>query len=402
MTYKYKGISFEGLPVKGTVEASDEYAAIVQMKQSCQIVTQIAPMRKISAVLSKEIGSRQIDFRTLTLLCSQFSYILKSGIPLAKSVELIAHQTENKKLKKFLEEVKERVVSGQGLADSFQDTDEEAFPITFLETIRAGESSGALEKCFENLADYYEKQYQMKQKVSAAMTYPSFVLAVAFAVIAIVMAKVIPTLTEAFSELGGELPLSTKLLIGVSNFFQVHFLHGILLTAAIALCFLCGVKTEEGRILWSWWKLKAPVFGKIRMFSAASQFSYTMSVLLHSGLTLTHTMDITARTMENYRLSREIVWMAKKLREGYLLGDCMRERNCFPEALTEICAIGEETGELEEMLKSIGDYFDNQAEYATKKAIARLEPGLLVALAVVTGFIVISVYTPLFAMYNLM
>lgn len=400
--YKYKGISQEGLSAEGTVEAADEYEALVRIRQTCKVVMKITPKRRLSAFLSMELGPRQVNFSGLSMMASQFSFVLRSGIPLAKCVRLIGEQMENRKMRKILREAEELVTAGWNLADSLQEADPEAFPPVFLETIRAGERSGTLDRSFERLAAYYGKQHEMKQKIATAMIYPSFVLATAAAVVTIVMVKVIPALTGVFAELDGELPLSTKLLIGISDFFQNHLFHGIIAALAAVVLSLCYVRTEKGRVLWNRIKLKSPVFGKIRMLRVSGQFAHTMSTMLSAGLTLPQSLEATAKTLENYMLAKETIWMAQKVWEGYSLGDCMWERNCYPDTLKEVCALGEETGELEEMLKSVGKYFDSQTDYAEKKMMARLEPALLTALAFLTGFIVISIYLPLFTMYGLM
>ncbi len=399
--YKYSGISHGGLPVKGIVEASDEYEAMIRIRQTCKMVKTITPKGNLSSVLSMEIGPRTVDFQSLSMLASQFSFILRSGIPLSKCVGLICQQTGNKKIKKALKKAEEDTAAGQSLADSLCDTQSRIFPTVFLEMIRAGERSGTLEQVFENLAAYYGKQYEVRQKISMAMTYPSFVLSVAVVVVMIVMVHVIPALTSVFAELEGELPLCTKILIGISDFCRVHLFHGIIAALAAVVFSLCWIRTEKGRMMWSRMKLKSPVFGEIRRFRAFGQFAHTLSVMLSSGLVLPQALDVTATTMDNYMLAKETVRLAERVWEGYSLGDCMRERNCYPDTLKEVCALGEKTGELEHMLKAIGDYFENQADYAGRKLTTRLEPALLTILAILTGYIVISIYMPLFTMYSL-
>lgn len=402
MTYKYKALSLDGAAVKGIVDAADEYSAVTQIREMNQIVTQIVPVRKLSKILSKEIGPRQIDFSALAVLCSQFSMILRSGMPVTLCVDLIAGQMENRKLKKILEETRERMEAGYGLADSLEEADRAAFPPAFLETVRAGEKSGTLERAFEKLSVYYEKRYKMKQKISTAMIYPAFVLTAAAAVVLVVMGNVLPAIFQVFAELEGELPLSTKILIAVSDFFQNYLFHGLAWTLALIVAVLCYGRTEKGRNHWHRFRLKVPVLGKIRLLSASGHFAHTVSAMLGAGMTLPRALELTARTIENDMLARETAWMAEKLEEGWLLGECMRERGCYPHLLNEVCSIGEESGELEKMLASIGDYFDSQVDDMSKKAAARLEPMVLIVLAGLTGFIVISIYLPLFTMYSLM
>ena len=402
MIYKYKAISLTGVPVDGVVEADDEYEAVEKIRESCSVVTKLSPVWKISGILSMEIGPKQMDARQMSLLCSQLGAILDSGVPLVKAVELIAGQIEDKKLAKILRETGKRVASGRSLSDSFYETDQDAFGPIFLETVAAGERSGTLEKSFENLASYYERQYKMKQKVAAAMTYPCFVVMVAVAVVAVVMLKVIPTMAGVLMELGGELPLPTRILMGISGFFQNHFLKGVVLFMILMILAMIFSKKEQGRLFFHRWKLRIPFAGKIQMLTASGHFAHTMAAMLSSGLSLPQALDATARSTDNYVLAKSLDEISRKIEEGWMLGDCMKEAGCYPEVLTEVCAMGEETGELEKMLSAVGEYFDNQTEYAAQAAIARLEPTLLILLAIFTGFIVISIYLPLFHMYDLM
>lgn len=402
VTYKYKAISKDGAPVSGIIEAYDEYAAVARIKETCRLVTKITPVQEKSNILSMEIGSRKINLKALAVMCSQFSIILTAGMPAAKCVELIADQTSDKKLRKLLTEVAKDVSAGHSMADSFENSDREAFPATFIETVRSGEQSGTVEQVFKNLSTYYEKQYKTQQKISAALSYPLFVVCVAIVVIIVIMVKVIPAMTDIFKDLGGEMPAPTQLLINISNFFTGNILIILMLMAVCVIVFIVAIRTDEGRMYWNRLKLKVPVFGNISLLNASGQYANTMSTLLAAGLSVPQALEVTAKTLDNYMLAMETAKMVTGLEEGRRLGNCMRERNCYPRTLNEMCAIGEETGELEETLKTIGSYFDNEAEHATQKALSKLEPAILVLMAIVAGFIVISVYLPIFTMYDLM
>ena len=402
ITYKYKAISKDGAQVSGIVEAYDEYAAVAQIKETCRLVTKITPVQEKSSILTKELGSKRVNLKALSVMCSQFAIILTAGMPAAKCVELIADQTSDKKLRKILIEAARDVTAGHSMADSFENVDREAFPTTFLETVRSGEQSGTVENVFKNLSIYYEKQYKTRQKVSAALSYPLFVIGVAIVVVMVIMVKVIPTMTGIFKDLGGDMPLPTQMLISMSEFFKNNILVILMVTAVAVILFLAAMRTEDGRLRWNRFKLKIPVFGEIGLLNASGQFANTMSTLLAAGLSVPRALEVTAKTLDNYMLAMETAKMVTGLEEGRRLGNCMRERNCYPRTLNEMCAFGEETGELEETLKTIGTYFDNEAEHATQKAISKLEPTILVLMALVAGFIVISVYLPVFTMYDLM
>lgn len=402
VTYKYRAISRDGLPVSGIVEAYDEYAAVAQIKETCRLVTKITPVKEHSGILTKEINVRKVDLKALSMVCSQFAVILAAGMPIAKCVGLIARQSEDKRLRKILGNAARDVEAGYALADSLETAGRGILPLAFIETIRSGEQSGTLEQSFVSLSEFYEKRYKTRQKVSAALTYPTFVILIAIVVMIVVMVKVIPTVSGIFDELGGEMPSSTRALISASAFFQKHIVLILLGLVLASILFMLYIRTEDGKIIWNKIKLKVPVLGKISMLNASSQFANTMSTLLAAGLPVAKALAVTAKTLDNYTLSIETSKMVTGLEEGRHLGACMRECGCYPQTLNDMCVIGEETGELEATLKTIGRYYDNEAEHATQKALAKLEPAILVAIAIVAGFIVFSIYLPIFNIYDMM
>ena len=402
VTYQYRAITEDGVKTRGVVQAVDEYAAVAKIKATCPIVTKLTPVKEsgINNILQMEVGSTKINTKALSVMCSQFAIILKSGVPISKCMEMIAEQTQDKRLKKMLFSAADDVAEGNGIANSFEKNCKD-LPITFTETVRAGEHSGTLENSFETLEKYYEKSYKTSQKVKRAMSYPIFVICVAVVVLIIVMAKVVPSLTETFSDLGGELPVITRAMIAMSNFFGEYWLIiiGVLIALAVGLKFLFN--TEKGRVFWHKRKLKIPILGKIALLNGASQYANTMAALMGAGLSVHQSLEITAKVLDNYVLSLETSMMSGRIEEGKQLGECMRQSKYFPKTLIEMCAIGESTGELDETLMTVGSYFDNEAEHATEKAISKLEPAILIGMAIFAGFIVISIYVPMFQMYEL-
>ena len=402
ITYRYQAVSKDGMPVDGIIEAFDEAEAVARIRETCRLVTKITPVREKGGILTKEIGPKEIDLRSLSMMCSQFAIILKSGMPINRCVELIEDQTTNKKLKKILKNVQKDVAAGNSLADGFQSGPPGALPLTFVETVRAGEQSGTVEQSFENLAAFYESRSRTDQKIRSALAYPVFVAIIAVIVVIVVMVKVIPSLVSVFSDLGGNLPLPTRILIGMSEFVgkNILLITGLILAAVVAGKLY--VRTENGRLKYNRFKLKVPVLGKIRRYHAAGQFAHTMETLLSSGLSMTNAVFITANTMDNFYLATETAKMSVWLEEGRRFGDCMRECGCYERTLNEMCAIGEESGELEQTLRVIAGYYDNQAEYEIQRAISKIEPARLILMALVAGFIVMAVYLPMFTMYDLM
>jgi type IV pilus assembly protein PilC len=400
-TYKYSALSRDGAKVSGVIEALDEYAAVERIKTNCPVVLEINEVQdKKKSALDFEIGSKKVDTKALSVICSQFATILGAGVDVATCMEMIAGQTEDKKLRKMLEESAKDVAQGNSIATSMEKNCPE-LPVTFIETIRAGELSGTLEESFATLKDYFTRNYQLKQKVKSALSYPIFVVVVAIIVVIVVMVKVVPTLTQVFGEMGGTLPFPTVLLINTSKFFAKAWPFIALIAILGFLGFKYWTSTEEGKLKWAKFLLEMPVMGKINSFSGAADFASTMSALLKAGLPVTNALEVTSRVLDNYVLATETRKLSEKVQTGMKLGDAMRNAKVFPQTLTEMTAIGEDTGELEKTLKTIADYYSQEADYAMTAAISKLEPTLLVFLAIFAGWIVIAIYMPMFTMYNL-
>ncbi len=403
VTYSYRALTAEGVETRGVVQAVDEYQAAIQIRQKCPVITSITPVKASfgTHLLTMDIGSPRIKTKSLALMCSQFAITLRSGMPVGRAMEMISRQTDDKKLKKILSAAAEDVQGGSTIAASFEKFGD-AFPLTFIETIRAGEQSGTLDNSFAKMQVYYEKSYNTTEKIKSAMTYPIFVIVVAIIVLIIVMAKVIPALAATFADLGGELPLMTRIMIGMSNFFAKWWIVMIIVILGLVIGGKIYFKTPHGERVKGNILLKLPVIGKINQMNGAAQFANTMSVMLGSGLTINNAVDVTARTMDNYLFQQDVSGMTGRIEEGRPLGECIQECRFFPGALKEMCSVGEETGELDKTLDTIGDYFANEADHRTQRAVTMLEPTMLVFLALFAGFIVISIYLPIFTMYDLM
>lgn len=403
-TYSYKALTAEGIETRGVVQAQDEYAAVRQIKQKCPIVTSLTPvnsdMTKLKQMLSTDIGSPRIKTRALALMCSQFAITLQSGMPIGRAIDMIAKQTEDKKLRKILTDAAEDVLGGSTLTSAFEKY-EEAFPLTFLETIRAGEVSGTLENSFTKMHRYYERSAKNSEKIRSALTYPIFVVCVAFIVLIIIMVKVIPTMAEVFSSLGGELPLMTRMMIGMANFLHDWWALLFILFIAFVIGWKLYTRTEKGMITHAKLMLRMPVLGKINVMNGSAQFANTMSTMLASGLTLNNAVSVTSKVLDNYLLRMDVKDMIGKIEEGKQIGECIKDCGYFPDSLKDMCSVGEETGELDKTLETIGDYFAGETERLIHQAITMLEPTLLVLMAIFAGFLVISVYLPMFTMYDL-
>ena len=404
-TYKYTALSKDGKKISGMMEGFNEMDAVEKIKGLYNIVLQVSEVKEkglAAKFMSMEIGGNKLNDKAFVLMCSQFSVILRAGISISRTVELIAEKMTDKPLKRILQSVAKDVEAGRSLSNAFAEHGKKILPLTFLETVNAGEEAGNLDKAFDSISEHYAKQSKMKAKVRGAMIYPAFVLVIAIAVVIVLMVKVVPTFTAIFDEYDAELPLPTQLLIAMSDFFRKYYMVIIGIFAALMLIYKLYNNTENGRINIAKLQLKLPVLGNIAILNGASTFANTMAMMLGAGLSMTKSVTITARVMPNYFISQEVGKITAKLEEGHTLGRSLRDANCLPDILVDMAAVGEDSGELTQTLTMTGQYYDDELEQATAEALAKLEPTILVFLAGFAGFIVIAIYMAMFGMYAAM
>ena len=398
ITYKYEAISNSGAEISGVIKAMDESDAVIQLKDSCTLVKSLKPVTDTSGIFER-MKIKDVSEKQLSLVCQQFSIILNAGLPIVRTVQLVAQQTSDKTLRKILTEAAEDVNAGFSLSDSLELRGPQ-LPRMFVETLRAGEESGMLEETFARLATYYNKRSKIRAKLIAAITYPIFVIIVAIVVVIVIMAVAIPKFTETFETMNIELPLLTKLLIAVSNFCASYFWIFLLVAVAMIVGFRVYYHTDKGRYNVTKIWLKLPVLGKIQLTGAASQLANTLATMLTAGIPVIRALSVTGRSLNNYYLGTGLIKAAEQLEQGFRLQDALRTLGIFPDLLVEMAAVGEESGSLEDTLTVIGAYYDNEVELLTNRAASLLEPIIICFLAVFVVLILLAVYLPMFSMYS--
>ena len=397
-TYKDKARPIAGgKSVSGVIQAYSEYEAVAQIKQQSLVVEKITEMTEKQGVHVDLNEPLWVSEKVLALTASQFAIMLRAGLPMSRIVELIAEQTSDKLMKKILTACAADVAAGYSLAQSLEKNGKK-IPVTFIETIRAGEESGALETCFARLKTYYEKSNRIKRKVKGALTYPVILLIMSFVVVGIVMVVLVPTMTSMFEGMGMDLPLPTQILLGLSHFFTDWWPFLVVGLGALIIGYKMYRKTPAGALNIGKLSLKIPVIGNIGRMNAASQFANTLCVLLSAGLPVTNVISIIARIMDNAAIAKTIDEAVVELESGKRLGRTLEGNPYLPPMLVEMVTVGEETGALEETMDTIGSYYDEEAENASEKAVGLLEPMMTFFLGVLVGFIVIAIYDPMFSM----
>lgn len=399
ISFKYRARTEEGAVVNGFIEAYDEFEAVDQLRRTYPIVEKLDAVKekkKINIDLNEPLW---VTDKSLALAASQFSIMLKAGLPMSRVVQLIADQTSDKLLKRILNACASDVAAGYSLARSLEKNGKK-IPAVFIETVRAGEESGTLERSFDTLHSYYDKSHKTRKKVKSALTYPIIVILLAFVVVGIVMVVLVPTMTSVFESMGTELPLPTRILIGISDFFS-NYWPVIFITIGIIGGVLYAVnRTPKGKLRFSKIRMHLPVMGRIAVMNTAAQIANTMSTLLGSGLPVNRAMEILSRVVDMRCVGADLERCVGKLESGQSLGDALRDVADLPDMLVEMAEVGEQSGSLEDTLNVIGEYYDAEAATASERALGMLEPLITVILGIFVAFIVIAIYVPMFNMYG--
>ena len=394
--YRYVATSSTGEKETGVIKAADKEAAILEVRKTVGTVNSIKEANEAKDIV---IFQPTINEKNLALICQQFSIILNAGLPITMAINLVANQTEDKYLKTLLLDVADEVKAGKPLAESFEAKDPRLSSV-FIESIRAGELSGNLDKTFERLTDYFTNKSTVADKVKSALIYPAFVIVLGVIVIAVIMIVAVPMFTETFAELGTELPFPTRLLMAMSDFMINWFWLICLIAAIFILAYVVYSRSETGRIVTEEWKLKMPILGRVRLLSASSEFANSFATMLTAGLPALSALRITARSLSNYKITTEVRRAATKVESGYKIGASLKRETQLPDLLTEVVGVGEESGSLEKVLDVMAKYYDNEARTATDNAVKILEPSIVLVLAVFVVFILLAVYLPMFSMYS--
>ena len=397
-TFKYRGLSPDGQKISGVVKAYNEYEAVTQLRETCAVITNIQEVKEKTG-LNRNLGGTKIKDKDLSIMCSQFSIILTSGLSIMRCVEMVAEQARTPELRASLLKVAEDVSGGYSLAQGFENNMPD-LPVTFIETVRAGEASGTLEQCFSRLETYYDKQAKLRGKVISTLTYPIIVIMVAIVVFIIVMVKAVPVFVSTFEYMGSELPAITKGMIAVSNFMVHQWLLLVVLLLAAGVVYFLVRRSPKGRVALDTFSLKRSPLKKLHSMNAMSQFAATMTTMLSAGLPIIRSLEVTANVITNSLISNSIRRVCLGVEQGRGLADTMREEGIFPQLLVEMTNVGEQSGNLEQTLNVVSDYYNNEVTVITDRLLTMLEPVITVGLAVMTVILLLGVYLPMFSMYG--
>jgi type IV pilus assembly protein PilC len=393
--YKYQGTSRAGASVSGVMTASNKTELANLLKR--QQITATKMTEKGKEFNMPQFGG-SVKAKELAIFTRQFSVMIDAGLPLVQCLEILASQQENKLFQKVLTGTRGQVEGGATLSAAMR-TSPKVFDPLYVNMVEAGETGGILDTILQRLSTYIEKNVKLQRAVKSALVYPVGVLTVAGGVITLLLWKVVPIFATLFAGLGVDLPLPTKIVIALSNF--VGSIFGLLILAAIAGAII-GLKvwytTPQGRFILDSIVLKLPVLGILMRKIAVARFTRTLGTLISSGVPILEGLDITAKTAGNAVVERALQQVRRSLEEGKSLTEPLRDSEVFPGMVTQMIAVGEQTGAMDAMLQKIADFYEEEVDAAVKDLLTALEPIMIVFLGVVVGGVVISMYLPLFSL----
>jgi type IV pilus assembly protein PilC len=393
--FVYQGKNRAGTKVTGEQSANSkaELAALLRRQQIN--VTKMSEKGKEFVMPSFGTGVKSNEIAIFT---RQFSVMIDAGLPLVQCLEILGGQQENKTFQKVLLGTRASVEGGATLSAAMRQY-EKIFDNLYVNMVEAGETGGILDTILQRLSLYIEKNVKLKRAVKSALVYPTVVIFVAASVITLLLWKVVPIFTTLFVSLGVALPLPTRIVIGLSHF--VGSIFGFLsLVGMIGVCI--GIKvwygTETGRMFLDKLLLKIPLIGMLLRKIAVARFTRTLGTLISSGVPILEGLDITARSAGNAVVEKALLFTRKQLEAGRTLADPLKETDVFPGMVTQMIAVGEQTGAMDAMLQKIADFYEDEVDAAVKDLLAAMEPIMIVVLGVVVGGIVISMYLPIFSL----
>jgi type IV pilus assembly protein PilC len=396
--YAYTAIDKTGKDRKGSVEADSKEKARELLKADGLTTLSLGEQSLMTRDLSFSVGGKPKP-RDLSIFCRQFVSIIEAGVTIIDALEMLSEQTENKALRKAIQEAKLAVEKGESLADAMR-LNIKIFTDMFITLVEAGEASGSIEISFSRMASQFEKDAKLKALVKKASIYPSVVAVVAVVVVIAMLTFVVPTFQKMFNDLGTKLPGITQLIVNMSKFMQSYWYVVIAVIVLLVLLIRFFKRTEAGKRFFGKIAMKLPLVGKLTVKTASSRLARTLSTLLAAGLPLIDALEITSNTMTNVFFKEAVLQAREDVTMGTTLSEPLYRSKIFPSLVCHMLKIGEESGNMESMLDKLADYYDEEVEIATQSLMAALEPAIIILLAGVIGTIVISVIMPMATMYS--
>ena len=398
-TFTYKARDRSGNLVNGTLQADNEGLVLQRLREMGYTPLEAS---KKSKGMNLEINLRpgRVKLKEIAIFSRQFATMVNSGLPILRALAILADQTESKELASVLTVVRLDVEQGSSLSGAMT-KHPKAFNDLYIAMVKSGETGGVLDDVLLRLADEIEKEVHLRQKIKSAMTYPIAVVGLVLLIMSAMLLFVVPQFQSIYGELGGTLPLPTRVLLGMSTMFKKYWWVVLAGTIGFFQFLKRYKKTERGRMQIDAFKLRVPIFGNLFHKSALSRFSSTLGMLLKSGVPILQALDIVVDTVNNRVISKAVVDVQNSVREGESIAKPLSKHAVFPPMVVQMLAVGEETGQVDTMLSKVAIFYDNEVEAMVDALTSLIEPILIAVIGGCVGAAVIALYMPMFNIIKL-
>jgi len=398
-TFDYKVRDRSGNLVSGQLVGDSEGLVMTKLREMGLTPIEV---KKAGTGLRLEINLRpgRVKLKDLAVFSRQFATMVNSGLPILRALAILGDQTENKELEKVLTQVRVDVEQGQSLSGAME-KHRKAFNDLYIAMVKTGETGGVLDTVLLRVADNIEREVELRRKIKSAMTYPLVVVILVTFILAAMLLFVVPQFETIYAQLGGKLPLPTRILLGVSQALRNYWYLFMGFVAASVFALRRYKRTERGRATVDAAKLKIPIFGQLFRKTALARFSSTLGMLLRSGVPILQALDIVADTVNNKVLSKAVVDVQGSVREGESIAKPLSRHAVFPPMVVQMLAVGEETGAVDTMLDKVAEFYNSEVSASVDALTSLIEPLLIAIVGGAVGAAVIALYMPMFNIINL-
>lgn len=399
--FQYIARSGDGRTINGTAEAPDQTSVVRMLREKGLVPTQIQETAGKKAAKKKKGGKGgRVKLDDMVILSQQMAVMIRAGLPLIEVLNILAEQTERRSLANVMKQIERDVEGGASLTEAMM-KHPNVFSQFYLSMIRAGEASGMLDTILDQVATYMERIASLQRKIKSAIMYPTTVTVIAIIITTFLLVKVVPVFQGIFEGLGGDLPWPTKITVTISNIIQKQWWLVLIIIVALIVILNQWYKTQRGRMVIDKFTLTMPLFGPLILKSAVAKFCRTLGTLIRSGVNILYALEITAKTANNAVIENAVMKTRSSIQAGESLTKPLVDADVFPPMVTRMIDVGERTGALEGMLVKIADFYEDQVNAMVAGLTSLIEPLLIVGLGLVIGFIVISMFLPMFKMIEL-
>ncbi|WP_343209824.1 type II secretion system F family protein [Anaerolentibacter hominis] len=397
--FTYQVMTPDGKKKRGTVEAANRDSAMRVLRSEGNIIVSV----KEAGVLQKDISlsflKRKVKVRDMCVFCRQFVTLMTAGVNVVRALQMLEEQTEGKLLRRTIHEIRVDVEKGFTLAASME-KHEDVFTTLFVSMVAAGEASGNLEGAFEQMANQYEKSAKLRATVVKAMIYPIIVLVVTIVIVIVLTSWIVPKFVDLLGEMDTDMPGYTMFIVGFSKWMAKYWIFVVLGLAALFVAVRVYFQTETGRRIKARMAMRMPIFGKLTVKNACAQFSRSFSSLIASGVGLIEALEIVARSMTNAMYEDVIRHTATQVSKGTPMAEPLSKSKIFPPMVCNMVSIGEETGAIVQMLKTVAEYYEEEVEQTTAQVAATIEPLMILLMAGIVIGVLAAVFLPMLSMYQ--